>query len=293
MRLKAPAKIGRRSRRGFRKNRRAPFSSTVSTWREARRIPRRRSSTKPMPWLVIAARTSGASATRSTSFWASSLSRTLSHTRLAVSLLSNRSVAFAAVSLSSARSTPRSAARSRPSRRASPCAPLTPARAMGAVARCSGLDGGRSEAIVGPDPPASLGLGGKPGETNAPAALRAGDEAAVRVDVALGGAGIAVHAAGPLRADRGLGVVDGVAGLAVRIPGLRHRHRGGAVQAGVLEVLVGVGNGAACRAPSGRRGRLPLARGGRRAGGGRGGAQRRGHCGDRGGCGARGVAARV
>ena len=72
---------------------------------EARRTPRRRSSITPIPCLAIAARTSGASATRSTSFCASSLSRTLSQTRFAVSLSRNRSVAFAAVSLSSARST--------------------------------------------------------------------------------------------------------------------------------------------------------------------------------------------
>ena len=138
-----------RSRRSLAQARRAPFSTPVSSRRDRARTPRRRSSSRPTPWLVIAARTSGASATRSTSFWASSLSRTLSQTRLAVSLLSSRSVAFAAVSLSSARSTPRSTARSRPSRRARPCAPRSPARATGAAARCTDwIEGARKPSLL-------------------------------------------------------------------------------------------------------------------------------------------------
>ncbi len=114
----------------------ATFSTTVSMPAGNRAAPRgagppaRRS-----PCAAIADRTSGASATRSTSFCASSLSRTFSQTRFAVSVFSSRSVASAAVSLSSARSTPRSTARSMPSRFAMPWAPCHPARATGAIAR--------------------------------------------------------------------------------------------------------------------------------------------------------------
>ena len=122
---------------------RATLSRAVSTRRAALRTPRRRSSSRPIPWLAIAARTSGASATRSTSFCASSLSRTLSQTRFVVWLSSKRSVARAAVSLSSARSTPRSTARSRPRRLATPRAPLKPARAADSSSEPTvPLDGG-------------------------------------------------------------------------------------------------------------------------------------------------------
>src|SRR5262245_25327894 len=82
----------------------------------------------------------------------------------------------------------------------------------------------------------------EPGEADAPPTLRAGDEAGVRVDVPLGRAAVAVHGAGSLRADRRIGIVDGVAPLAILIPGLGDGERARAVEAAVLEVLVGVRN---------------------------------------------------
>ena len=72
-RVTNPACFGLSVRCGRRKIARATRSSPSSSRRATWRSWRPRSSIRPAPWAVTAARTSGASAIRSTSFWASSL----------------------------------------------------------------------------------------------------------------------------------------------------------------------------------------------------------------------------
>ena len=69
---------------------RATRSSPSSSRRATRRSWRPRSSTRPTPWAVTAARTSGASAIRSTRRWASSLARSWVHRLSNCSLSSAR-----------------------------------------------------------------------------------------------------------------------------------------------------------------------------------------------------------
>ena len=197
------------------------------------RTPRRRSSSRPMPWLVIAARTSGASATRSTSFWASSLSRTLSQTRLAVSVFEqplgrlggrlaverpidapvDRTVDAEPPRDAAGALPPRARHRRKPLGRSSestvpfglgpapdPLGSLGSERSIGVPSSSTAPPEERNRAagLAGAQIRHAGELGRQPGEADALAALRAGDEAGVGVDVPLGGAGEALDRAGAL-----------------------------------------------------------------------------------------------
>ena len=101
-RLTAPAWSLATARRRRKKTRRTTRSKLSSRRRASLPIVRPMSSSRPAPWALIAARTSGASAIRSTSCWASSLASSRRQTSSTRSLSIASSSAFLTASLSSA-----------------------------------------------------------------------------------------------------------------------------------------------------------------------------------------------
>jgi hypothetical protein len=85
-RLTIPARSVSASRRGRKRRRLATRSTTPSRRCVVFAASRARSSSRPTPWAATAARTSGASAIRSTSFCTSSLASSRSQTRSIISL---------------------------------------------------------------------------------------------------------------------------------------------------------------------------------------------------------------